>query len=66
VETFWLILGTLSFIAATVFFLFLMTRAPQGSRHFLIITAVITAVAAFFYLTMTKGTTATPVEGRLF
>ena len=58
-ETLWLTIGTLSFIAATVFFLFLMTRAPQGSRHFFIITAVITGVAAFFYLTMTTGTTAT-------
>jgi bacteriorhodopsin len=65
-ETLWLTIGTLSFIAATVFFLFLMTRAPQGSRHFFVITAVITGVAAFFYLTMTTGTTATNIEGRIF
>ncbi|HEV2091995.1 MAG TPA: bacteriorhodopsin [Rubrobacter sp.] len=65
-ETLWLTLGTLSFIAATVFFISLMTRAPQGSRHFFIITAAITGVAAFFYLTMTTGATATLVEGRLF
>ena len=65
-ETLWLVLGTLSFIAATVYFLFLMTRAPQGSRHFFIITAVITGVAGFFYLTMTTGATAGLVEGRIF
>jgi bacteriorhodopsin len=65
-ETFWLVLGTLSFIAATVVFVFLMTRAPQGSRHFFVITAVITGVAAFFYLTMTTGATSTLVEGRIF
>jgi bacteriorhodopsin len=65
-ETLWLTLGTISFIAATVFFIFLMTRAPAGSRHFFIITAVITGVAAFFYLTMTTGGTASNVEGRIF
>src|SRR5215210_1349441 len=65
-QTLWLTLGTLSFIAATAFFVFLMTRAPQGSRHFFVITAAITAVAAFFYLTMTTGATATLVEGRIF
>lgn len=65
-QTLWLTLGTLSFIAATVFFIFLMTRAPAGSRHFFIITAVITGVAAFFYLTMTTGATASNVEGRIF
>jgi bacteriorhodopsin len=66
-ETLWLTLGTISFIAATVLFVFLMTRAPAGSRHFFIITAVITGVAAFFYLTMTTGATATLIDGeRIF
>jgi bacteriorhodopsin len=65
-ETLWLTLGTLSFIAATIFFIFLMTRAPQGSRHFFIITAVITGVAAFFYLTMSTGATSANIEGRIF
>ncbi|CAN5752904.1 bacteriorhodopsin [soil metagenome] len=66
-ETLWLTLGTLSFIAATVFFIFLMTRAPAGSRHFFIITAVITGVAAFFYLTMATGRTSTLIDGdRIF
>ncbi|MGH3149050.1 MAG: bacteriorhodopsin [Rubrobacter sp.] len=65
-ETLWLIIGTLGFIAATVFFLFLMTRAPAGSRHFFVITATITGVAAFFYLTMTTGSTASNIEGRIF
>lgn len=65
-ETLWLIVGFLGFLAATVFFLFLMTRAPAGSRHFFIITAVITGVAAFFYLTMSTGSTSTIIEGRIF
>ncbi len=65
-ETLWLVIGTLGFIAATVFFLFLMTRAPAGSRHFFIITAIITGVAAFFYLTMATGATSTLIEGRIF
>ncbi len=65
-ETLWLTLGTLSFIAATVFFIFLMTRAPQGSRHFFVITAIITGVAGFFYLTMATGSTSTLIEGRIF
>jgi bacteriorhodopsin len=65
-ETLWLTIGFLGFVAATVFFLFLMTRAPAGSRHFFIITAVITGVAAFFYLTMATGATSTLIEGRIF
>lgn len=65
-ETLWLVIGTLGFIAATVFFLFLMTRAPAGSQHFFIITAIITGVAAFFYLTMATGSTASNIEGRIF
>src|ERR687893_2657055 len=65
-ETLWLTLGFLGFVATTVFFLFLMTRAPQGSRHFFVITAVITGVAGFFYLTMATGATATNIEGRIF
>jgi bacteriorhodopsin len=66
VQTLWLTIGTLGFVAATVYFLFLMTRAPEGSRHFFIITAVITGVAAFFYLTMTTGATAGVIDGRMF
>lgn len=65
-ETLWLTLGTLSFIAATVFFIFLRTRAPQGSRHFFVFTPAITGVAAFFYLTMTTGATAALIEDRIF
>ena len=65
-ETLWLTLGTLSFIAATVFFLYLMTHAPQGRRHFFIIMAVSMAVAAFFYLTMSTGSPAALIEGRIF
>ena len=65
-ETLRLTLGTPSFIAATVFFIFLMTRAPQGSRHFFIITAVITGVAGLSYFTMATGATSTNIEGRIF
>ncbi len=64
-ETLWLPLGALSSIAATVFFIFLMTGAPQGSRHFFIITAVITGVAGFFYFTMVTGATSTNIGGRI-
>ncbi len=32
-ETLWLTIGFLGFVAATVFFLFLMTRAPAGSQQ---------------------------------
>lgn len=65
-ETLRLIVGFLGFLAATVFFLFLMTRAPAGSRHFFIITGVITGEVAFFYLTMSTGSTSTIIEGRIF
>lgn len=64
-ETLCLTLKFLGLLAATVFFLFLMARAPAGSRHFFIITAVITGVAAFFYLTVATGSTSTNIEGRI-
>jgi len=66
VETLWLTIGTLGFVAATVYFLSLMSGAPEGSRYFFIITAVITGVAAFFYLTMSTGATSSLIEGRIF
>lgn len=65
-ETLWLTIGTLGFAAATLYFLSLMSGAPEGSRHFFIIMAVITGVAAFFYLTMSTGATSSLVEGRIF
>ena len=49
-----------------MFFLFLIPRAHAGSRHFFIIMAVSMAVAAFFYLTMSTGSPAALIEGRLF
>jgi hypothetical protein len=49
-----------------VFFLFLIPRAHAGSRHFFIIMAVSMAVAAFFYLTMSTGSPAALIEGRIF
>jgi bacteriorhodopsin len=65
-ETLWLTIGTLGFVAATVYFLSLMSGAPEGSRYFFIITAAITGVAAFFYLTMATGATSSLIEGRIF
>ena len=59
-------IGTLGFAAATVYFLSLMNGAPEGSRYFFIITAAITGVAAFFYLTMSTGATSGLIEGRIF
>lgn len=49
-----------------MFFLFLKPRAHAGSRHFFIIMAVSRAVAAFFYLTMSTGSPAALIEGRIF
>jgi len=67
VESFLLWLGVLGFVLATVFFIYLGTQAPQGSRIFHIVTAVITGTAAFSYLMMATGAGATLVEGdRLF
>ena len=65
-ETLWLTIGTLGFAAATVYFLSLMNGAPEGSWYFFIITAAITGVAAFFYLTMSTGATSGLIEGRIF
>lgn len=61
--TVWLIIGTVGFIAATVLFLYWATTAPAGTRHFYIITAVITGVAAFSYLMMSTGAGATLIGG---
>ena len=49
-----------------MFFLFLIPRAHADSRHFFIIMAVSMAVAAFFYLTMSTGSPAALIEGRIF
>ena len=66
-ETFLLWIGVLGFLAATVYFIFLTSQAPPGSRHFFIITAVITGVAAFSYLMMATGAGATLIDGdRIF
>ena len=65
--TVWLIIGTIGFVAATVLFLYWATSAPAGTRHFYVITAVITGVAAFSYMMMSTGAGATLVGGdRLF
>jgi bacteriorhodopsin len=65
-ETLWLTVGTLGFVAATVVFIFMMTRAPEGSRHFFVITATITGIAAFSYLMMATGEGSTLVGDREF
>ena len=54
-ETLLLWIGVLGFVAATVLFIFLGSQAPAGSRHFHVITAVITGTAAFSYLMMATG-----------
>ena len=59
-ETLWLTTDTFGFIAATVFFLSLMTRAPEGIRHFYIITA---AKIGFGYLLLTNRQTLSEAVG---
>lgn len=49
-----------------MYFILLLTKAPATSRHFFIITAVITGVAGFVYLTMAAGATALLVGDRIF
>ncbi len=66
-DTFLLWIGVIGFVLATAFFIYLGTQAPQGSRIFHVVTAVITGTAAFSYLMMATGAGATLVEGdRLF
>lgn len=66
-ETLLLWLGVIAFVAATGFFIFLGTQAPQGGRIFHVITAVITGMAALSYLLMATGPGAVLLEGgRIF
>ncbi len=66
-ETFLLWIGVVGFVAATAFFIYLSSQAPEGSRHFHIITAVITGTAAFSYLMMATGAGLTELsDGRGF
>lgn len=66
-ETLLLWLGVIAFVAATGFFIFLGSQAPQGGRIFHVITAVITGMAAFSYLMMATGAGAVLLEGgRIF
>ncbi len=54
--TLWLVIGTVVMLAATLYFIFLgFTSAPQGSRHFYFITALITLIAFVAYLSMSTG-----------
>lgn len=62
-ETLLLWIGVIGFVLATVLFIYLGTQAPQGSRVFHIVTAIITGTAAFSYLMMATGAGATLVEG---
>jgi len=65
-ETFLLWLGVIAFVAATVYFILLGTRA-QGGLIFHIITAVITGTAALSYLIMASGAGSVLLEGgRIF
>lgn len=54
-ETLLLWIGVLSFVVATIYFIFLGSQAPEGSRYFYVITSTITGVAAFSYLMMATG-----------
>jgi len=65
-ESFLLWLGVIAFIAATVYFIYLGTQAPQGGRKFHVITAVITGTAAFSYFMMATGAGAILIEDRIF
>lgn len=49
-----------------MYFILLLTKAPATRRHFFIITAVITGVAGFVYLTMAAGATTSLVGDRSF
>lgn len=62
-ETFFLWIGVLGFVAATAYFLYLNSQAPAGSRYFFIITATITGVAGFSYLVMATGAGSTLING---
>jgi bacteriorhodopsin len=53
--TVWLVIGTIGMGAATIVFALLGIRAPQGSRYFFVITALITLIAFVSYLTMATG-----------
>lgn len=66
-EQFLLWVGTVAFIAATAYFIYLGSQAPQGGRIFHGVTAVITGMAAFSYLMMATGAGAVLVDGdRIF
>ncbi len=54
-STVWLSLGTLGMALGTIAFIFLGLKAPQGSRHFFVITASITLIAFISYLVMAAG-----------
>ena len=65
-ETVWLTLGTLGMGAATIAFALLGIRAPQGSRYFFVITALITLIAFVSYLAMATGQGEAQVGDRTF
>lgn len=66
-ETLLLWIGVVGFVAATAFFIYLSSQAPEGSRFFHIITVVITGTAAFSYLMMATGAGLTELaDGRGF
>jgi bacteriorhodopsin len=65
-ETVWLTLGTFGMGLGTVAFVLLGIRAPEGSRYFFVITALITLIAFVSYLTMATGQGVTEVGDRTF
>lgn len=66
--TFWLVIGTIVMLAATVFFAYLGINAPSGSRLFFIITVLITLIAfiAYFSMAAGKGVVVSPGEPPLY
>ena len=64
--TLWLTLGTIGMGVGTVAFVLLGIRAPEGSRHFFVITTLITLIAFVAYLIMATGQGETQVGDRTF
>jgi bacteriorhodopsin len=65
-ETVWLVTGTIGMGLSTIIFALLGIRAPEGSRYFFVITALITLIAFVSYLTMATGQGDTQVGDRTF
>ncbi|ABG04982.1 rhodopsin [Rubrobacter xylanophilus DSM 9941] len=66
-EALWLWIGFVGMLLGTLYFAFLLTNAPEGTRYFFVITATITGIAAIAYLVMATGSGSTVLpDGREF